>query len=198
MSHSVYVAGMGIISAIGNNIAESLDAFKSHRSGVGSVKFLETVHQSEFPLAEVKYSNEQLAELCGVPSHLSRTILLSLYAARQAMQSVPDSLFEKTRVGFLSASSVGGIDKTEFFFEDFLVMCLSLKYFFLFPFHYRAPDGTVDVRSPQVEIVDVRESQSNEEPSHQLHSFKKLVIEPALEVLPSSSSSKIHSFVSKS
>src|SRR4030095_3672859 len=121
MSHSVYVAGMGIISAIGNNITESLDAFKLHRSGVGSVKFLETVHKHEFPLAEVKYSNEELAGICGLPIHLSRTILLSYYAARQAMDTMPSPLFEKARIGFISASSVGGMDKTEFFFEDFMI-----------------------------------------------------------------------------
>ena len=120
MRNSVYVAGTGIISAIGNNISESLDAFRSHRSGVEPIRFLETVHRTEFPLAEVKYSNQELAAITGLPSHLSRTILLSYHAARQAFDSVPKTIFENARAGFISASSVGGMDKTEFFFEDFM------------------------------------------------------------------------------
>jgi 3-oxoacyl-[acyl-carrier-protein] synthase I len=120
MSNSVYVAGTGIISAIGNSISESIDAFRNHRSGVDFIKHLVTRHQGTFPLAEVKLSNEQLAELTGLRPTLSRTILLSYYAARQALDTLPDNLIKKHRAGFISASSVGGMDKTEFFFEDYM------------------------------------------------------------------------------
>jgi len=120
MSGSVYVAGTGIISAIGNNITESLDSFKEHRSGVDAIRHLHTRHLGTFPLAEVKYSNEQLAELTGLKPTISRTILLSFFAARQAINSLPENILDKNRIGFISASSVGGMDKTEFFFEDYM------------------------------------------------------------------------------
>lgn len=119
MSRSVYLAGTGIITAIGNNISESLDSFKNHRSGIGSIQNLDTVHRSVFPLGEVKYSNQQLSEITGLNQGLSRTILLSYFAAKQAMDSVPQDIFKKLRSGFISASTVGGMDRTEHFFEDF-------------------------------------------------------------------------------
>ena len=121
MGTSVYVTGTGIISAIGNNISESLNSFKEHRSGVGEIHHLKTRHHDVFPLAEVKYSNEELARITGLPPSLSRTILLSYFAARQAKESIPDEIFSKYKTGFISASSVGGMDKTEFFFEDFML-----------------------------------------------------------------------------
>ena len=120
MSKNVYVAGVGIISAIGNNVTESLQAFEKHKSGIGVVKYLDTKHRNEFPLGEVKLTNEQLAKQTGLDVRLSRTILLSYHAAKEALQAFPISTFENYKVGFISASSVGGMDKTEIFFEDFL------------------------------------------------------------------------------
>ena len=120
MSSSVFIAGTGIISAVGNNLAESLDSFRNHRSGIGTIQHLQTIHRPVFPLGEVKLSNQQLAELTGLKPGLSRTILLSYYAAKQAFESVPAEIFKKKRIGFISASTVGGMDRTENFYEDFL------------------------------------------------------------------------------
>ncbi len=120
MSSSVYVAGTGIISAIGNNISESLNTFRNHQSGVAKTQFLETRHRDTFPLGEVKFSNEELASRTGLKPELSRTILLSYYAAKQAIDSLPGNMLSKIRTGFISASSVGGMDKTETFFEDYM------------------------------------------------------------------------------
>ena len=116
----VFVAHAGIISAIGNNPEECLDAFKNHRSGIKPAQFLETRHRNEFPLGEVKLSHLQLAELTGLPESLSRTILLSFYAAKQCMNPLPGHILSDYRTGFISASTVGGMDLTETFFSDYL------------------------------------------------------------------------------
>jgi 3-oxoacyl-(acyl-carrier-protein) synthase len=120
MGNNVYVVSAGIISAIGNDIAETLASFEKHRSGIAGAAHLETIHKHEFPLGEVKLSNQQLAEQTGLDARLSRTILLSYYAARQAVSAFPKELFSQFRTGFISANTVGGMDKTEFFFEDFV------------------------------------------------------------------------------
>ncbi|MBL0342730.1 MAG: beta-ketoacyl-[acyl-carrier-protein] synthase family protein [Bacteroidetes bacterium] len=120
MGAPVYIVNVGIISAIGNNIAETLQAFEKHQSGVATVAHLPTRHHLEFPLAEVKFTNEELALRTGLDSRLSRTILLSYYAAQEALQPFSIAEFNKLNVGFISASTVGGMDKTEFFFEDFV------------------------------------------------------------------------------
>lgn len=120
MSTSVYIAGTGIISAVGNNMSESLDTFRKHRSGIATAEFLQTRHKDIFPVGEVKLSNEQLAEITGLNSSLSRTILLSYFAAQQALNLLSAEHIKNSRMGFISASSVGGMDKTESFFEDYM------------------------------------------------------------------------------
>ena len=66
MSNSVVISGLGIISAIGNNVEETINSFSEHRSGIGPCKYLGTVHKDIFPLAEVKLSNEQLTAMHGL------------------------------------------------------------------------------------------------------------------------------------
>jgi hypothetical protein len=71
----VVVTGVGIISAIGNNVAACLDAFEKHQSGVDGIHFLPTKHADKLSVAEVKLTNTQLAESLGLPNTLSRSIL---------------------------------------------------------------------------------------------------------------------------
>jgi len=123
MSAPVYIAGLGVISAIGRNVAENLHALESGEAGMQAIRYLDTVHRGEFPLAEVKASNEELAALTGVPdgkrmtlSNVSRTALLSFIAAKEALESV-DLKRSGLRVGMVSANTVGGMDKTEAFYR---------------------------------------------------------------------------------
>lgn len=120
MSSPVYIAGVGVITAIGNNVAEHLAAFNERKAGMGDITLLNTKHKGELPVAEVKLDNEALAELSGLSSKLSRTKMLSLVAAREAMNDAAIPNFNKLRTGFVSANTVGGMDKSEDFFADFL------------------------------------------------------------------------------
>ncbi|TAH41499.1 MAG: beta-ketoacyl-[acyl-carrier-protein] synthase family protein [Bacteroidetes bacterium] len=119
MVDPVFLTGLGIISAIGNDVNETIDSFVNHRSGIGPCRFLNTVHKDIFPLGEVKMSNAEIASIHGLDSRLSRTILLSYHAALAALKTIPSIQNTKWRKGFISGSSVGGMDRTEFFFEDF-------------------------------------------------------------------------------
>ena len=74
MNKNVYVAGVGIISAIGNNVTETILSFENHYSGIALVEYLATKHRNEFPLGEVKLSNKDLAEQNKLDPCLSRTI----------------------------------------------------------------------------------------------------------------------------
>jgi 3-oxoacyl-[acyl-carrier-protein] synthase-1 len=119
-NESVFVAGTGIISAIGNNVAECLDALENGRAGMGQMQFLHSAHSSRLPVAEVKLSNDELAKLAGLPKIKSRTALLSLVAAKEALANAGIENIKNLRTGFISATSVGGMDKTENFFNEFL------------------------------------------------------------------------------
>ena len=120
MSSKVYIVGLGVISSIGNNVAEHLAAFEREEAGMAEISKLDTIHQGELPVAEVKLSNEELIAITGLPVDSSRTSLLSSVAAKQALDdaAIPD--LNTFRVGFVSANTVGGMDQSEDFFVDFL------------------------------------------------------------------------------
>ena len=120
MSSPVFIAGAGIISAIGNNIAENLAALENGAPGMGKMQYLRSAHRNKLPVAEVKMSNTELAELAGMPPHTTRTALLSAIAAKEAQQQACIENFDGLRTGFISANTVGGMDKTEDFFPAFL------------------------------------------------------------------------------
>jgi len=120
MNQPVFIAGTGIISAIGNNVAECLDALENGRAGMGEMHHFNSVHKERLPVAEVKLANDELAQLAGLPGIKSRTALLSLVAAKEALQNAGITDLAHLRTGFISATSVGGMDKTEDFFTRFL------------------------------------------------------------------------------
>ena len=120
MHAPVFIAGTGIISAIGNNVAECLDALENGRAGMGQMQYLHSVHQQRLPVAEVKLSNEELSKISGLPKIKSRTALLSLMAAKEALAHAGIENIQSLRTGFISANSVGGMDKTDNFFTDFI------------------------------------------------------------------------------
>ena len=119
MKGRVYVAGTGVISAIGNSIPETLKSFENHSSGIGKVSLFDTIHENTLPVGEVKIPNTQLADNLSVNSSLSRTALLGIQAAREAVAASRVNV-SKWRTGLISATTVGGMDKTENFFVDFL------------------------------------------------------------------------------
>src|ERR1700741_589488 len=119
MSSPVYVAGVGVISAIGNNVAENLAAFEREEAGMAEITLLNTKLSGDIPVAEVKLSDAELAAMAGFPSQQSRTTLLSLIAAREALNDAEIGDLSSLRAGFISANTVGGMDKSEDFFIEF-------------------------------------------------------------------------------
>jgi 3-oxoacyl-(acyl-carrier-protein) synthase len=115
----VYIAGAGAITAIGNNLSECLAAFEHEEAGMAAIRYLETAHKGVIPVAEVKCSNEELAVALGVSPRLSRTALLSVTAAKEALTDAGIENINTLRTGFISANTVGGMDKTEQFFNSF-------------------------------------------------------------------------------
>ena len=115
----MYVAGTGIVSSIGNNITECINALENSNAGIGVMHYLHSIHEKTLPVAEIKKSNEELAQMCGLPAAVTRTALLSMIAAKEALQNAGIDNFNGLRTGFVSANSVGGMDKTEDFFRLF-------------------------------------------------------------------------------
>jgi len=118
MSKKVYICGVGIISAIGNNVPECIAALENEDAGMNDITFLKTIHAKKLPVAEVKLNNHELALRAGLSNKLSRTALLSMIAAKEALNNANIENINELRTGFISANTVGGIDKTENFFQS--------------------------------------------------------------------------------
>ena len=116
----IFIAGKGAISAIGNNVTENFASLRNLQTGVAKITVLTTRYAEILPAAEVKLTNEELAQLCGLSSNEPRTALLSLIAAKEAVAdaNIPD--LKKWRIGFVSANTVGAMDKTETIYKYFI------------------------------------------------------------------------------
>lgn len=115
---TIYVTGLGVVSAIGCGVEENIDALRHYRHGLGKVSLFET--SLDVPVGEVKLDNETLAETLSLNRHFpySRTFLLGLLAAREACSDAGIETGMK-RTGFISGTSVGGMDRSEVFYESF-------------------------------------------------------------------------------
>ncbi|NOS57224.1 MAG: beta-ketoacyl-[acyl-carrier-protein] synthase family protein [Cyclobacteriaceae bacterium] len=120
MSEKIVVTGMGMISSLGVNVPESYSALVSGKTGFGKIEILETAHRESIPAFEVKWTDAQLREWAGVEdgTGYTRTSLLALIAAKEAVQSANISQVETAQSGFISATTTGGIRELEkYFFE---------------------------------------------------------------------------------
>lgn len=121
MIQPVHIVGTGVISAIGNTLAENFKSLQQGRSGIGRITLFETAHRDVLPVGEVKLTNNILAFRTKSKKTLSRTTLLGLHAAQEAVgQSGLGDRLSALRVGLISATTVGGMDRTENFFPAFL------------------------------------------------------------------------------
>ena len=116
---NIVVTGVGIVSALGIGVEKNLEHIRSGMSGISpTTTILKTRHK--LPVGELRVTNEELHDILGIPQHrhLSRTALLGIMAAREAMSC---TAIDKTkRIGLVSSTSVGGMDLTEHFFEEFI------------------------------------------------------------------------------
>ncbi len=142
---NIVFTGEGIISAIGNNIAEVTSALREGRSGIGPMRHLTSKHK-ELPVGEVNLSNEEMKRMVGIDENeeISRTVLLGIIAVKEALTNanlpelayanhpeasasnagnatsngVTSTTTGERRVALISGTSVGGMDITELHFKN--------------------------------------------------------------------------------
>ena len=118
MTDTVSITGLGIICAIGNDATMVLDSLRTGKSGIRSMKYLESKH-ADLPVGEVQLSNDEMKAMLGIddPSPMSRTSLMGAIAIRQALQQAGITDLSGKRVAVISGTTVGGMDVTEKFFD---------------------------------------------------------------------------------
>ena len=123
---------MGIVSALGNNAGETWTALQAQKSGIAPLHYLRTSH-TEFPVGEVRMSNEEMMRILNISEKqpTTRTSLMGMLAVREALHraclsnssSKGEARFpalDGLRVAFINGTTVGGMDKSEQFYLDFL------------------------------------------------------------------------------
>ena len=91
------------------------------RSGVGPLQYLKTRHK-EFPVGEVKLTDAEMRTRLGLADNAisTRTALMGMLALEEALQDADLSQEMLTKVGFISGTTVGGMDMSEQFYLDFV------------------------------------------------------------------------------
>jgi len=118
MPQKIYIAAKGIITALGNDLSENKAALFGENDTIATFTRLKTNQQ--LPAAEVHFSNEELAKKVDLDDTITRTALLSMMAAKEALANFELENKMSFRGGFISSNTVGGMDKSEDFIINFL------------------------------------------------------------------------------
>ena len=130
MSKGVAITGMGIISAIGNNVEENYQSLIEGKKGISRVSKIKTNHVNDIMVGEIDFTNEDLEQQIGLSSdnNYSRTALLGVVAAKEAIKDAGITNISAYKTGLISATSVGGMDMTERYYYDYLENKATQKY----------------------------------------------------------------------
>ena len=119
MNGPIYITGAGIVSAIGVGKESTLDSLVAGKSGIRRMKYLSSCHQ-DIPVGEVQLSNAEMASMLGIDDEpaFTRTALLGRLALREALDEAQLSGEALREVPFISATTVGGMDRRELFHDQ--------------------------------------------------------------------------------
>ena len=115
MSKGIAITGMGIYSPIGQNVAENYQSLLAGKRGISRIQKIKTIHADDIMVGEIAATNEALQQQLHLPedNNYSRTALLGVVAAKEAIAQAQITDITAYRTGLVSATSVGGMDKTE-------------------------------------------------------------------------------------
>ena len=118
----ILITGAGIVSAIGIGKEETLRSLQEQRSGIRPLRYLQTEHH-EFPVGEVQLSNDEMCAMLGIDptaQPTTRTALMGMVALQEALQQADISTDMMPQIDLISGTTVGGMDKSELYYLDFL------------------------------------------------------------------------------
>ena len=121
MNKGVAITGMGIISSIGNTVEENFYSLTNNKTGLSDIENIQTIHATTLKFGEIKKTNEALITELGIPSNnnFTRTALLGVFAAKQAIKNARISSINEYKTGLISSTSVAGMDTTEQHYHDY-------------------------------------------------------------------------------
>ncbi len=126
---NIVITGSGVVSAIGVGKGETLSNLLARRTGIGKVRYLST-SRTDLPVGEVKMSDSQMRNRLGIPDSapITRTALLGILAIREALEEAGLGEAAGEKFPLISGTTVGGMEKTEQYYSDFLSSDLHSEY----------------------------------------------------------------------
>ena len=120
MALDIFITGLGIVSGIGVGIEETATSLRHKKSGIGKIKYLNTIH--DLPCAEVNLSETQMKQMLGIKEceNVNRTALMAMLATREAIAQAKLPLDGTYKLAFINGTTVGGMEKSELYYFDFL------------------------------------------------------------------------------
>jgi len=112
---------MGVISAVGNSLAENRSALRAGQGGITLSRHLPTRYAGILPFGEVPLVTDDLKEKLSVTDPgITRTTLLALHAFREAIADarLTDSVLSDPSTALVGATTVGGMCLTDELYRD--------------------------------------------------------------------------------
>jgi 3-oxoacyl-(acyl-carrier-protein) synthase len=121
MNKGIAITGMGIISSIGNSVEENYNALLNSQAGITTIENIETIHANVIKVGEIKKTNQELIDELQLEknTNFSRTAMLGTIAAKQAVKQAGITAINEYRTGLISATTVGGMDMTERYYNNY-------------------------------------------------------------------------------
>lgn len=113
------MVGCGVIASIGSSCDECFESLQGGHDGIKPLTTLDSVYRDVLPVGEVAMDNPELAERIGMRKPVTRTAMFAIHAAQEALKQSGLKKGNRWRTGLLSATTVGGMDRTEVFFPAF-------------------------------------------------------------------------------
>ncbi|HLP49735.1 MAG TPA: beta-ketoacyl-[acyl-carrier-protein] synthase family protein [Chitinophagales bacterium] len=117
----IVVTGLGIISPIGNSVAENHTALKEGRNGLSQLELFPTRYATLLPFGEIKITNEEFKKQLGVTeSGVTRTTLLALHAFQQAIadSGLSDEQLRSEDTALANGNTIGGMCLSDGLYMD--------------------------------------------------------------------------------
>lgn len=117
----IFITGIGIITAIGNNANENRASLINSVCGITTKTKYPSKYSGHLPFGEIALTNEALRNKLGMHRlTATRTTLLAIHAIEEAIHDAGLSTKEITdyNTAFISATTVGGMSKTEDLYHD--------------------------------------------------------------------------------
>lgn len=117
----IVVTGMGLISAIGNSVAENRASLIEGKCGMSELELFPSKYAGINPVGEIKITTQALKDMLEAhETGITRTTLLALHAIKEALtdSQLTTSQVSSIDTALVSASTVGGMCLTDEMYSD--------------------------------------------------------------------------------